>query len=160
MVALVVQGRSIYAFLHGQRVRDIKAVGNAYRYKAETEGVVVRVQPVFVEEESSPRDNRFLWAYHVEIENRSSRTLQLKTRRWRITDGDGRIHEVRGEGVVGQQPVLRPGARFEYTSGCPLTTPSGLMQGAYLFEDERGTAVEATIPLFALDSPYDARRPN
>lgn len=137
-----------------------KAVANAYPYEAETDGIVVRVRPMFIEEESSPEDDKFLWAYHVEIENRGKRTLQLMTRHWRITDGDGRLQEVKGEGVVGQQPVLRPGASFEYTSGCPLTTPSGLMQGAYQFEDESGGFVEATIPLFALDSPYDERRPN
>ncbi len=131
-----------------------------YPYEAETEGVFVRVRPMFVEDQSSPEDDRFLWAYHIEIENRGKHTLQLMTRHWRITDGDGRMQEVRGDGVVGQQPVLRPGASFEYTSGCPLTTPSGLMQGAYQFEDEKGGFFEAVIPLFALDSPYDERRPN
>lgn len=115
---------------------------------------------MFIEAESSPEEDKFLWAYHVEIENRGNRTLQLMTRHWKITDSDGRMQEVKGEGVVGKQPVLRPGASFEYTSGCPLTTPSGLMQGAYQFEDEDGSAFEAKIPLFALDSPYDERRPN
>jgi len=133
---------------------------DAYPYEAETNGIVIRVRPSFIEDQSFPEDDRFLWAYHVEIENRGARTLQLKTRHWRITDGDGRIQQVDGPGVVGQHPVLRPGARFEYTSGCPLTTPSGMMQGAYRFEDETGASVEAAIPLFALDSPYDERRPN
>lgn len=133
---------------------------NAYPYEAETNGVCIRVRPVFMHAESSPEVDRFLWAYHIEIENRGRRTLQLMTRHWRITDGDGRIQHVDGAGVVGQQPVLRPGARFEYSSGCPLTTPSGMMQGAYRFEDETGASVEAQIPLFALDSPYDDRRPN
>jgi ApaG protein len=132
----------------------------AYPYEAETNGVCIRVRPVFVDEESSPEDDRFLWAYHIEIENRGRHTLQLMTRHWRITDGDGRIQHVDGAGVIGKQPVLRPGARFEYSSGCPLTTPCGMMQGAYRFEDETGASVEATIPLFALDSPYDERRPN
>jgi len=133
---------------------------NAYPYEAETNGVCIRVRPVFVDEQSSPEDDRFLWAYHIEIENRGRHTLQLMTRHWRITDGDGRIQHVDGAGVIGKQPVLRPGARFEYSSGCPLTTPCGMMQGAYRFEDETGASVEATIPLFALDSPYDERRPN
>jgi ApaG protein len=115
---------------------------------------------MFMDEESSPEDDKFLWAYQIEIENRGKRTLQLMTRYWQITDCDGRIQEVRGEGVVGKQPVLRPGGNFEYTSGCPLTTPSGMMQGAYQFEDEEGDFFEAKIPLFALDSPYDERRPN
>jgi ApaG protein len=132
----------------------------AYPYEAETNGVCIRVRPVFVDEQSSPKEDRFLWAYHIEIENRGRHTLQLMTRHWRITDGDGRIQHVDGAGVIGKQPVLRPGARFEYSSGCPLTTPCGMMQGAYRFEDETGASVEATIPLFALDSPYDERRPN
>lgn len=132
----------------------------AYPYEAETNGVCIRVRPVFVDEQSSPEDDRFLWAYHIEIENRGRHTLQLMTRHWRITDGDGRIQHVDGAGVIGKQPVLHPGTRFEYSSGCPLTTPCGMMQGAYRFEDETGASVEATIPLFALDSPYDERRPN
>src|ERR1044071_1016320 len=97
-------------------------------YEAETEGVFIRVKPAFLEEESSPSDNRYIWAYHVEIENRGKRTLQLMTRHWKITDREGRVQEVNGSGVVGQNPVLRPGARFEYTSGCPLNAPSGMMQ--------------------------------
>ncbi len=135
-------------------------LATAFTYEAETEGVIVRVRPVFIEEQSSPEDERFLWAYHIEIENTGERTLQLVTRHWKITDGDGRIQEVVGEGVVGQQPVLRPGRCFEYTSGCPLTTPSGLMQGSYTLEDHTGDTLVVTIPLFALDSPYDTRRPN
>lgn len=133
---------------------------SAYPYEAETDGIIVRVRPMFMDEESSPEDDKFLWAYQIEIENRGKRTLQLMTRYWQITDSDGRIQEVRGEGVVGKQPVLRPGANFEYTSGCPLTTPSGMMQGAYQFEDEEGDFFEAKIPLFALDSPYDEHLPN
>jgi ApaG protein len=131
-----------------------------YPYEAETHGIRIRVRPVFVDDQSSPDEDHFLWAYHIEIENRGSHTVQLLTRHWRITDADGRTQLVEGPGVVGQKPVLRPGARFEYTSGCPLTTPSGMMQGAYRFEDETGASVEATIPLFALDSPYEDRRPN
>lgn len=151
---------ALYAIALGTLNKGGTDVASAYPYQAETNGIIVRVRPVFVDEESSPEDDRFLWAYHIEIENRGSRTLQLMTRHWKITDGDGRLQEVRGDGVVGKQPVLRPGASFEYTSGCPLTTPSGLMQGAYKFEDENGGAFEAVIPLFALDSPYDERRPN
>jgi ApaG protein len=129
-------------------------------YEAETEGVVVRVSPSFLEEESSPENHRYIWAYHVEIENRGQRTLQLQTRHWRITDREGRVQVVNGVGVVGQTPVLRPGARFEYTSGAPLAAPSGLMQGSYRLTDETGTTIEARIPLFALDSPYDERAAN
>jgi len=129
-------------------------------YEAETEGVVVRVSPSFLEEESSPENHRYIWAYHVEIENRGQRTLQLQTRHWRITDREGRVQVVNGVGVVGQTPVLRPGARFEYTSGAPLAAPSGLMQGSYRLTDETGATIEARIPLFALDSPYDERAAN
>jgi ApaG protein len=129
-------------------------------YEAETEGLIVRVTPVFIDEESSPAEGRYLWAYHVEIENRGKRTLQLLTRHWHITDREGRVQEVKGAGVVGQTPVLRPGGRFEYTSGCPLNSPSGMMQGTYHLEDDQGGVLEARIPLFALDSPYDRRAPN
>jgi ApaG protein len=129
-------------------------------YEAETQDVVVRVKPAFLDEESSPEENRYIWAYHVEIENRGKRTLQLMTRHWHITDREGRVQEVNGSGVVGQNPVLKPGGRFEYTSGCPLNAPSGMMQGTYSMEDETGAMLEARIPLFALDSPYDRRAPN
>lgn len=131
-----------------------------YPYEAETEGVVVRVAPAFMDDESSPEDHRFMWSYRVRIENHGGRTLQLKTRHWRITDCEGRVHEVRGSGVVGQQPVLPPGGSFEYASGAPLTVPSGVMQGTYRLEDEAGDAVLARIPMFALDSPYDTRAPS
>jgi len=113
-----------------------------------------------VEQASLPEEQRYVWAYHVEIENRSERTVQLVTRYWRITDGAGRVQEVSGEGVVGQQPVLEPGAAFSYTSGCPLSTPSGLMQGNYTLRDQDGNQLIATIPLFALDSPHERRRAN
>jgi len=101
-----------------------------------------------------------MWAYHVEIENQGGRTLQLMTRHWRITDRDGRVQEVNGAGVVGQQPVLTPGAKFEYTSGAPLSAPSGMMQGVYRLADDAGAVLDARIPLFALDSPYDQSAPN
>jgi ApaG protein len=133
---------------------------DAIAYEAVTDDLVVRVKPSFLDAESSPTEGKYLWAYHVEIENRGQRTLQLMTRHWRITDREGRLQEVNGSGVVGQQPVLRPGARFEYTSGCPLNAPSGMMQGTYDFHDETGGVVTAKIPLFALDSPYDRRQPN
>lgn len=129
-------------------------------YVAETEGVIVRVRPTFLDDESSPAEHRFIWAYQVEIENRGSRTLQLVTRHWKITDRDGRVQEVNGAGVVGQQPILPPGGRFEYTSGAPLSAPSGLMQGIYRLTDEDGGYLDARIPMFALDSPYDHRAPS
>lgn len=129
-------------------------------YEAETEGIVVRVVPTFLDEESKPEEHRYIWAYRIEIENKGSRTLQLMTRHWRITDRDGRVQEVNGPGVVGQQPVLRPGDTFEYSSGAPLTVPSGVMQGVYRLADESGAMLDVRIPLFTLDSPYDQRAPN
>ena len=138
----------------------VEADPPARSYEVETNGVHVRATPVFVEEESAPEQGRFLWAYHIEIENRGERTLQLMTRHWQITDREGRVQHVNGPGVVGQQPVLEPGGRFEYTSGCPLNAPSGMMQGTYDMADESGAIVVAQIPLFALDSPYDERRAN
>ncbi|HVY88924.1 MAG TPA: Co2+/Mg2+ efflux protein ApaG [Hyphomonadaceae bacterium] len=132
----------------------------ARSYEVETNDVLVRATPVFIEEESSPALGKYLWAYHIEIENRGTRTLQLMTRHWRITDREGRVQHVDGPGVIGQQPVLGPGERFEYTSGCPLSAPSGMMQGTYDLTDEDGAMVVAQIPLFALDSPYDQRRAN
>lgn len=129
-------------------------------YEAETDGVVVRVSPRFLDDESSPEDHRFMWAYRVEIENRGARHLRLLTRHWRITDRDGRVQEVNGSGVVGQNPELKPGEKFEYTSGAPLSAPSGLMSGAYRMVDESGATLDARIPMFALDSPYDERRAN
>lgn len=129
-------------------------------YEAETEGVIVRVSPQFLDDESSPEDNRFMWAYTVEIENRGSRRLKLITRYWHIADSEGRVQEVRGRGVVGQTPVLEPGDTFEYTSGAPLAAPSGLMSGSYCLADDDGETLDAKIPLFALDSPYDRRSPN
>lgn len=133
---------------------------SAYPYEAETEGVFIRVRPSFIEAQSAPEEDRYLWAYQIEIENRGARTLQLMTRHWRITDADGRLQEVKGDGVVGQQPVLRPGAVFGYTSGCPLTTPSGVMAGSYGLKDSSGATFTARIPAFSLDSPYDTRRPS
>jgi ApaG protein len=129
-------------------------------YEAETDGIVVRVTPSFLEDESRPEEHRFIWAYHIEIENKGERTVQLQTRHWRITDRDGRVQEVNGVGVVGKTPVLRPGDTFEYSSGAPLSVPSGMMQGAYRLTDEQGELIEVRIPLFALDSPYDRRKAN
>lgn len=127
-------------------------------YEAQTQGVVVRVTPTFLEEQSDPDNARFIWAYTVEIENHGERSVRLVARRWRITDATGRIQEVEGDGVVGEQPLLRPGECFSYTSGAPLPTPSGIMGGEYLMETDDGGAFDATIPTFSLDSPHDPHR--
>ena len=126
-------------------------------FAASTKGVNVRVTPFYLPEQSDPDAPRHVWAYTVVIENGGEATVQLRERAWRITDGEGRVEHVAGPGVVGEQPVLRPGERFEYTSGCPLPTPSGFMEGHYTMVREDGETFEAAIPAFALDLP-NARR--
>ena len=121
-------------------------------YKAVTRGISVTVTPRYVPEESSPDEGRFFFAYTVEIINTGMERVQLRSRYWRIMDAQGRIQEVRGAGVVGEEPILGPGESYSYTSGCPLTTPSGTMQGTYLMETANGETFEVEIPAFSLDS--------
>jgi|TARA_Y100000814_G_C12344284_1_gene405257 ApaG protein len=122
-------------------------------YYATTQEIEVSVEPFYLEDQSDPEEGHFAFAYHVRIENHGIRTVQLINRRWQITDALGRIQEVRGPGVVGEQPVLEPGETFEYTSGCPLATPSGIMAGAYEMEATNGDRFDVEIPVFSLDSP-------
>ncbi|WP_207455951.1 Co2+/Mg2+ efflux protein ApaG [Azospirillum sp. SYSU D00513] len=129
-------------------------------YTQTTRSIRVTVNPVYLEEQSAPADNHFVWAYHVRLENEGETTVQLRTRHWRITDALGRVQEVRGPGVVGEQPVLEPGASFEYTSGTPLPTPSGIMAGSYQMEAENGETFDVVIPAFSLDSPHQPRQLN
>jgi ApaG protein len=126
-------------------------------YKATTQGIRVCVEPRFVEEESQPEKGKYFFAYTVEITNMSTERVQLRARHWRIIDGDGKIQEVKGAGVVGEQPILGPGETFTYTSGCPLTTPDGTMQGAYTMASDSGETFRAEIPAFSLDSPFVKR---
>jgi len=126
-------------------------------YKAVTRGIRVTVTPRFVEEESSPNEGRFFFAYTVEITNLNTEQVQLRARYWRIVDGLGHVQEVRGAGVVGKQPILGPGETFTYTSGCPLNTPDGTMEGIYTMVAANGETFEATIPAFSLDSPHGQR---
>ncbi len=123
-------------------------------YKKTTRAIEVTVQPMYLDEQSAPEEGRFVWAYHVRIANHGQETVRLRTRHWRITDGNGRCHEVRGAGVVGEQPVLHPGETFEYTSGTPLATPSGIMVGSYEMETAAGDVFDVDIPAFSLDSPH------
>lgn len=123
-------------------------------YKAVTRSIRVTVTPRFVPEESSPEAGRFFFAYTVEITNLGLERVQLKARYWRIIDGLGQAQEVRGAGVVGKQPMLGPGESFTYTSGCPLGTPDGTMEGAYVMVTEAGEAFDAAIPAFHLESPF------
>ena len=126
-------------------------------YRATTHSIQVTVEPTFVEAESSADDGRFFWAYSIGIANLGKEVVQLRSRHWRITDANGRTEEVRGAGVVGKQPVLKPGETFSYTSGCPLPTPSGIMVGTYQMENQSGERFSIAIPAFSLDLP-DAQR--
>jgi ApaG protein len=129
-------------------------------YEQETSGMVVRVAPQFLPEESAPDEGRFVWAYTIEIENRSPDSVQLLSRFWRITDENGLTQEVRGPGVIGQQPIIGPGQSFRYTSAAPLAAPSGLMMGAYSMQRANGEAFDIAVPTFALDSPNHVRLVN
>jgi ApaG protein len=129
----------------------------ALAFEAVTQGVHVVARPWFMPDRSDPDDNAYFWAYEITIENKSDVTVQLTARRWIITDRAGRVQIVEGAGVVGEQPILRPGDRFVYVSGCPLSTPSGLMHGSYTMVGEGGASFEAEVPAFSLDSPHDRR---
>jgi ApaG protein len=129
-------------------------------YTSTTRSIRVSVEPTFLDDQSSPTDDHYVWAYQVKIENDGSETVQLVNRHWCITDARGQMQEVQGEGVVGEQPTLQPGQAFEYTSGTPLGTPSGIMAGSYEMENTDGERFEIEIPAFSLDSPYQARQLN
>jgi ApaG protein len=119
----------------------------------ETRGITVRVSVSYLPEQSEPDRGRWFWVDHIRIENDSNMMVQLLTRHWIITDGRGARHTVEGEGVVGEQPMIAPGASFDYVSGCPLTTPTGNMQGSYHMIGEDGSAFDVAIPKFALTAP-------
>lgn len=124
-------------------------------YEQETRGIVVSVSSDYLEEQSEPYENHYVWAYTVRIDNNSADIVQLKTRHWRIIDSRGQSESVNGDGVVGEQPMLFPGDAFEYTSGAPLATPSGIIQGRYGMETMTGEQFDVDIPAFSLDSPHD-----
>ena len=126
-------------------------------YRAITRQIEVTVEPNFLPERSSAEQGRYFWSYTIVITNSGNETVQLRTRHWIITDATGRRQEHRGEGVVGEQPVLAPGERFEYTSGVPLPTTSGFMTGRYQMVSETGELFEIEVPTFSLDSP-DGKR--
>jgi ApaG protein len=129
-------------------------------YRTVTRHIEVTVTPRFVAERSSPENGYFFWAYTIEISNTGDETVQLKTRYWRITDALGRMQEVRGEGVIGEEPILKPGESFEYTSGVPLPTPSGFMTGTYGMVGGTGETFDIEIPAFSLDCSYAERTIN
>jgi len=126
-------------------------------FERKTKDVIVRVEPDFLSEQSSPSDDRFIWAYTVEIENQTKTDLQVTERFWQIADSRGQVQEVRGSGVVGEQPVLKPGEVFRYTSGAPLSAPSGMMLGTYKMESPDGESFDVDIPAFLLESPHEPR---
>jgi ApaG protein len=123
-------------------------------YEQVTRNIRITVEPAYLDDQSRPEENYHVWAYTIGIENHGSSDVTLKTRYWRITDATGRVQEVRGAGVVGEQPTLKPGQRFEYTSGAPLATPSGFMVGAYQMLSDSGELFDVGIPAFSLDSPH------
>lgn len=135
-------------------------------YNAVTNGISVTVTPHFIEDQSDPDEPHYVWAYQVVIENTGGETVQLRSRYWKITDAAGQLQEVRGAGVVGEQPKLAPGESFEYTSGVPLSTPSGIMSGHYTMqtrpgemspgESDAADSFEVEVPAFSLDSPYES----
>jgi ApaG protein len=129
-------------------------------YRAVTHGIEVRVEPFYLPERSDPSENRYVWAYRITIDNQSSHPVKLLSRYWHITDAVGRVEEVRGPGVVGEQPELGPGDSYQYTSGCPLSTPSGIMVGRYTMQADDGRLFDVEIPAFSLDLPDSKRSVN
>jgi ApaG protein len=128
-------------------------VKELFPHAATTGGITVRVSVSFLPEQSEPGKGRWFWAYHVRIENGGRQAVQLVSREWIISDGRGVRHEIRGEGVVGEQPVLEPGGSFDYVSGCPLTTPTGAMEGRYFMIGADGASFPVDIPRFPLIAP-------
>jgi ApaG protein len=129
-------------------------------YSATTRQISVSVHPTYLDDQSAPEQSHFVWAYRIVIENNGAETVQLRSRHWRITNARGELHEVRGPGVVGEQPRLEPGDAFEYTSYVPLTTPSGIMAGSYQMETRDGESFDVEIPAFSLDSPHQSVKLN
>ena len=129
-------------------------------YSQTTNSIQITVKPVYLEEQSVPVEDHYVWAYQIEITNMGNTQVQLLNRHWKITDSLGRMQEVRGPGVVGEQPTLDPGESFEYTSGTPLSTPSGIMVGSYEMRNAEGEHFDVDVPAFSLDSPHQAINPN
>jgi ApaG protein len=137
-----------------QLLKSLSHGNGSHVSNASTEGIRVTVESVYVADQSAPRSQRYVFAYTVRVANEGKEDAQLRSRHWIITDGNGKIEEVRGPGVVGQQPVLRPGEHFEYTSGCVLQTPRGEMRGTYQMHRPDGRAFYAAIAVFTLSLPH------
>tara|TARA_B100000029_G_scaffold497569_1_gene565299 strand:+ start:1583 stop:1975 length:393 start_codon:yes stop_codon:yes gene_type:complete len=129
-------------------------------YTKTTKSINITVSTYYLEEQSEPEENHYFWAYQVTINNMGEETVKLKNRYWKIIDSNGTKQEVMGEGVVGEQPTLNPGEKFEYTSGTPLSTPSGFMEGYYEMETKNGNKFDVSIPLFSLDIPQLSNKTN
>jgi ApaG protein len=129
-------------------------------YEEITRQIRVIVRPQFLENQSQPDEGKYVWAYTITLQNHSDESVKLLTRHWIIIDGLGHTQDIKGDGVVGEQPLLRPGEQFEYTSGCPLSTPSGVMRGSYRMITVKGEGFDVIIPAFSLDSPYDRHSVN
>lgn len=129
-------------------------------YQAVTHSIAVTVEPQYMPDRSEPAKRQWFWAYTIGIENRGARAVQLKRRHWIITDGRGGRHEVKGAGVVGEEPIIPPGGSYSYTSGCPLDTPDGFMVGQFTMIDEDGGSFQVDIPAFSLDIPAPRRTLN
>lgn len=129
-------------------------------YRETTDGIEIIVEPHYLDDQSDPEGHRYLWAYTVVISNNSDQTVQLETRYWKITNALGQVEEVEGPGVVGEHPLLAPGDSYQYTSGCPLNTPSGTMVGHYVMRLDDGTRMKVRIPAFSLDIPDTVRTLN
>lgn len=125
-----------------------------------THSIKVTASPQFLDQHSEPDEDHFVWAYTIQLENNGEETVQLLNRHWKITDAHGLTQEVRGQGVIGEQPVLKPGEAFRYTSGTALGTSSGIMLGEYEMENPQGQRFSIEVPAFSLDSPYQVARPN
>lgn len=123
-------------------------------YSETTRSIKITVDPSYLDDHSEPEEFHFVWAYEVKIENLGGETVQLLERHWMITDSNGQTQEVHGDGVMGEQPILAPGEIFEYTSGTPLNTPSGIMYGSYGMVNEAGVHFDIAVPAFSLDSPH------
>jgi ApaG protein len=160
VAATIASGGLLLVQNRGGKMPQISGETERTPYRATTRDVEVTVTPRFLPDRSSPDNGYFFWAYTIGITNRRNDTVQLKTRHWRITDANGRLQEVRGAGVVGEEPVLQPGGSFEYTSGVPLPTPSGFMVGTYGMVTEGGEPFDIDIPAFSLDCPQEGRTLN
>lgn len=140
-----------------QNSAETEPAGSAGLYCQTTRSIRIEVEPLYLADQSDPDQGYYVWAYTVVIRNEGREAVQLRARHWQISDGHGQVHEVKGTGVVGEQPVILPGEIYEYTSGTPLASPSGIMVGTYRMETRHGEKFDVAVPPFPLDCPYAER---